>query len=82
MVILCSYSFCEWCVNKIKFKYVRRVIKCESCREFVSGWCKNFFVNNFFSMVDGECKWCSKKVKLNNVKDYIEYCEEMEGFCK
>lgn len=78
----CSHSFCEWCVNKIKSKYARRVIKCESCREPVSGWCKNLLANNFLSMVDGECKWCSKKVKLNNAKDHIEYCEEMEGPCK
>ena len=78
----CGHSFCEWCVNKIKSKYAGRVIKCESCRDPVSGWCKNLLANNFLSMVDGECKWCSKKVKLNNAKDHIEYCEEMESPCK
>ena len=47
------YGFCEWRVNKTKSKYAGRVIKCESCREPVSGWCKNLLANKLTENANG-----------------------------
>ena len=57
-------------------------VRCEICRQPVTTFCPNRPANAALGMVHGHCKWCGSKITLNQAKDHLERCPELEVSCQ
>ena len=52
------------------------------CRQPVTMFCPNRLANVALGMVHGHCKWCGSEITLNQAKDHLERCPELEVSCQ
>ena len=74
----CGHSFCGFCVNILRSRNQGQSSRCEICRQLVTTFCPNRLANVALGMVHGYCKWCESEITLNQAKDHLERCPELE----
>ena len=56
--------------------------RCEICRQPVTTFFPNRLPNAALGLVHDHCKWCGSKITLNQPKDHLERCPELEVSCQ
>ena len=56
-------------------------LRCEMCRQPVTGFCKNLFATNMLATVQGKCVWCNATLRLDTAKDHVKQCQELVMPC-
>lgn len=83
MATPCGHSFCGFCVECFKTNGIDKV--CQKCRRSVSAFGKNLFASNMLNMEKGRCRWFQEEFPLDNAKNHVRQCNQIEvpcGRCK
>ncbi|XP_074639003.1 TNF receptor-associated factor 6-B-like [Acropora palmata] len=76
MATPCGHRFCGKCVDHLKGR--SRPVPCPLCRQIVPEFCRNIFVTQLLTKVQGDCLACKDKVQLDTAKEHIEKCGEID----
>ena len=77
-----AIPFGGFCVNILRSRNQGQSGRCEICRQPVTTFCPNRLANVALGMVHGHCKWCGSEITLNQAKDHLERCPELEVSCQ